>query len=91
MINALCVGGPADGRRVTLPDGKKRYDVVVHQPITLEALKPEPMLARIERYNFFEIHPVTRAVVFAHEDLTPTQIMQALMDGYRHERLERLL
>ncbi len=84
-MNILCVGGPADGRRVVIPDGVKHYEVAEPAPIS-SVWKSAPLDVKIHRYNFFDIHPVTRASVFAHESLTPTQIMEALMDGYREEK-----
>ena len=86
-MNVLCVGGIAHGRRVVLPDEKKHYEVSRLTPISLrEDTVPEIVVQRIDRYNLFPIHPVTRAVVFALESLTPTQVMEMLMDGYREEK-----
>ena len=50
------------------------------------AITAEPAKFNVERYNKFYLHPVSRATIFAHESLTPTQIMEALMDGYREEK-----
>lgn len=86
-MNCLLVGGAADGRRVVIPDGKKHYDVAIYEKISIERDLLEPIRYEVQHYNFFELHPVTRAVIFAHESLTPTQIMEALMDGYRQEKI----
>lgn len=87
-MNVLCIGGPADGRRVVLPEGKMHYEVVKTQRVDLsQVLSTEPFVAETYHYNLFHIHPVTRATVFALESLTPTEVMEMLMDGYRVEKV----
>lgn len=94
-MNVLLVGGPADGRRVVVADKERHYDVVVLLPLNPKLdLTPQPVEYRLHRYNWFPIrvsspdarHPVTHVTVFAYHELTPTEILEALIDGYRAER-----
>lgn len=82
-MNAVLVGGPGDGRLIVLPDNQTRYEMVETEPVRLTVdLVPEPIAYKRHGYNLFRLHPVTRAVLFAHEDLTPTQIMERLLENY---------
>ena len=83
-MNAVFIGGCGDGRRIVLPDDKTRYEVTKYEPLR-SSMNPRPEeLVPVERhvYNLFRLHPMTRAVVFAYEALTPTEIMERLLDGY---------
>jgi len=85
-VNAVLVGGIGDGRRVVVRDDQTRYELVPLQRVNLSFDRvPEPLVYTVHRYNLFRLHPVTRAVIFAHEDLTPTQIMERLLEGYSPE------
>ena len=82
-MNAVLVGGVGDGRRIVLKDGQERYDLAVYRAVQAKITQEmTPVVIEVQHYNLFRIHPVTRAVVFAHEVLTPTQIMERLLDGY---------
>lgn len=84
-MNVILVGGARDGEHVVLPDGQTRLEVMVYNKTSLAStpLSPEPLIYRTEHYNLFRLHPVTRAMVFALESLTPTEIMERLLAGYR--------
>ena len=83
-MNAILVGGAGDGTRIVLQDHITRYDLAVWQKMDLRVdMIPKPFYPEIQHYNLFRLHPVTRAVIFAHKDLTPTQIMERLLDCYR--------
>ena len=83
-MNAILVGGAGDGTKIVLPDGTTRYDSVVQNKTdTHWGMTPERTEYEVQHYNLFRLHPVTRAVIFAHEDLTPTQIMERLLECYR--------
>jgi hypothetical protein len=59
------------------------YEVMELLPISLEInALPEPVMPRKYQYNFFRLHPVTRAAVFAYVELTPTDVMERLIDSY---------
>jgi hypothetical protein len=81
-MNVLCVGGPVDGRRVVLQDGQRHYDLAEMD----KRLNPERLPYVKHRYNLYPLHPVTRAVIFAYEKLTPTEVLEALMEGYHEEK-----
>ena len=88
-MSVLCVGGPVDGRRVVLPDNQARYEVVEREKGSFTVIElMKSTIYKRHGYNLFRLHPVTRAALFAHEDLTPTQIMERLMDRYPPERRE---
>jgi hypothetical protein len=83
-VNVLFVGGVADGRRETIEDGRTTWECVSYSHAAL-ALSNEDMIHQVyhlERYNLFPLFYDTRAVVFAHESLTPTEVLELLLDGY---------
>ena len=55
------------------------------------ALLLEPVKNEIHHYFLFRLHPVTRAVIFAHEDLTPTKILERLLECYRPEPIDEAI
>ena len=84
-MNIILVGGAGDGGRLVIEDGQTRYDLAVYQRMELERERAdsiEPVVYEVQHYNLFRLHPVTRAVIFAHESLTPTDIMERLLEGY---------
>lgn len=86
-MNIILVGGPGDGRRVVVPNGQTRYEVVEHRHL-LPAQAPalfEPVIYDKHLYSLFKLHPKTRVVVFAYEHLDPTQTLERLLEGYRPE------
>lgn len=82
-MNVVLVGGAGDGTRIVLPDGRTRHDVAVllKRTTVLDAL-PEHVQHEVHHYSLFRLHPVTRAVVFAHDELTPMQILERLLEHY---------
>jgi hypothetical protein len=85
-MNVILVGGTQDGLRIVLPEGQMRHEVVVYESMRVNAnlstISDIPVIYTKQCYNLFQLHPVTRVVIFAHEALTPTQIMERLLDGY---------
>ncbi len=82
-INVVLVGGAGDGRRIILPDNQMHYTLIKREQMTLSMTEStEPISYETQRYDLFRLHPVTRAVVFAYTELTPTQIMERLLEGY---------
>ena len=83
-MNVILVGGAGDGGRLVLPDGQTRYELMVYNKLSIAApvSATEPLIYETQHYNLFPVHPVTRAVVFALETLTPTQIMERLLEHY---------
>jgi hypothetical protein len=88
-MDAVLVGGPADGRRVSVELNQMYYLVPVFEGVpVVNAIVATFKAFEVhrERYDLFRVHPATRVAVFAHASLTPEQIMERLIEGYRQER-----
>lgn len=84
-MNVVLVGGAGDGGRLVLADDQMHYDLAVYEQMAVTKASVEdltPPVHHVEHYCLFRLHPATRAVIFAHEKLTPTDVMERLLEGY---------
>lgn len=49
-----CIGGPCDGRKVALQDGRREY--VVHERVAMATLRPMPSGATTEDFITYNEH-----------------------------------
>lgn len=90
----LFVGGPVDGQRMILPDGRERYEFREYPPVLPSELADEAMLddSTIRRH-FYRRLPIAAAEqplsIFAHEELTVGEAFGRLIDRYPGPKVGR--
>ena len=76
-MNVILVGGSGDGKRIALPDGVTKYDLVVTEwtsamsNIRLETYQQFPLRSSLERLH-----------VFACVGMAWETVIEKLLDGY---------
>lgn len=87
---ALFIGGAADGRRLSVPEGAEHWEVAVRPPLQVgmnaPVLSPDHFEVRKEIYDEMRFRGGNTSYwVFAQRGLSADEVMGRLIDGYRNK------
>lgn len=89
MINALFIGGPADGRRMLLTDNIRQVtvpEIPDFEAMLLMSTPPDVIPTTIEtKYHRHDLLGLPGIAIFTVGEMATINIVEYLIDGYKKE------